>query len=105
VAWTSEQLAEAIAAVHRYGYHPAPMLYSSLLPYRPPVARKPATTPTTEIVRTPAYEAPVAPVEPATKFEAEPVPVLQALLDVTVWRSRPWWLRVAASVVVKRLNR
>ena len=34
----------------------------------------------------------------------EVVQVWQALLDVRVWRSRRWW-RVAASVVVKRLNR
>jgi hypothetical protein len=33
------------------------------------------------------------------------VPVWQALLDVQVWRSRPWWLRVAATLVVKRLGR
>jgi hypothetical protein len=32
-------------------------------------------------------------------------PVWQALLDVQVWRSRPWWWRLAASLVVKRLNR
>jgi hypothetical protein len=31
-------------------------------------------------------------------------PVWQALLDVTVWRSRPWWLRLAASIVVRRLG-
>jgi hypothetical protein len=38
--------------------------------------------------------------------DLEPVPTWQALLDVSVWRtSRPWWLRVAASLVVKRLNR
>jgi hypothetical protein len=37
--------------------------------------------------------------------EVEPVPVWQALLDLRVWRSRPWWLRVAASLVVKRLSR
>ena len=33
------------------------------------------------------------------------VPVWQALLDVTVWRTRPWWWRLAASLVVKRLRR
>jgi hypothetical protein len=38
-----------------------------------------------------------------TRSEVEPV--WQALLDIQVWRSRPWWLRVAASLVVKRLNR
>jgi hypothetical protein len=32
-------------------------------------------------------------------------PVWQALLDVTVWRSRPWWWRLAARLTVKRLNR
>ena len=37
--------------------------------------------------------------------EVEPVPVWQTLLDLRVWRSRPWWLRVAASLVVKRLSR
>jgi hypothetical protein len=35
----------------------------------------------------------------------ESVPAWQALLDVSIWRSRPWWWRVAASLVVKRLNR
>jgi hypothetical protein len=45
-----------------------------------------------------ATEAPVATPD-------EVVPVWQALLDVRVWRSRPWWWRLAASVVVKRLNR
>jgi hypothetical protein len=39
---------------------------------------------------------------PATKSEVEPV--WQALLDVTVWRSRPWRWRLAASIVVKRLK-
>jgi hypothetical protein len=32
-------------------------------------------------------------------------PVWRASLDVSVWRSRPWWLRVVASLVVKRLGR
>ena len=36
--------------------------------------------------------------------EVGPVRVWQAPLDVSVWRSRPWWLRVAASLVVKRLK-
>jgi hypothetical protein len=31
-------------------------------------------------------------------------PVWQALLDLRVWRTRPWWLRVAASLVVRRRN-
>ena len=48
--------------------------------------------------------APAAPTE-APSAVAGAVPTWQALLDVTVWRSRPWWLRVAASLVVKRLNR
>jgi hypothetical protein len=26
-------------------------------------------------------------------------------LDVTVWRSRPWWWRLAASLVIRRLGR
>ena len=45
---------------------------------------------------------PAAPEAPATKSEVEPV--WQALLDVSVWRSRPWWWRLAASLVVKRLG-
>jgi hypothetical protein len=80
------------------------MLYSSLLPYTPPKPPQPAST---EIVRTEPYEPPVAvaaaPEAPATKFEVGPV--WQALLDVSVWRSRPWWWRLAASLVVKRLGR
>jgi hypothetical protein len=30
------------------------------------------------------------------------VPVWQALLDIQMWRPRPWWIRLAASLVVKR---
>jgi len=41
---------------------------------------------------------------PTTKFEAEVVPVWQALLGVSVWRTRPWCWRLAASLVVKRLG-
>jgi hypothetical protein len=40
---------------------------------------------------------------PAAKSEVEPV--WQAVLDINVWRSRPWWWRLAASLVVKRLGR
>ena len=72
-------------------------------PLRP---SKPTTTPTTEIVRTPAYEAPVASevvLDPAPEH-TEVVPTWQALLDLRVWRTRPWWLRVAASLVVRRRN-
>ena len=72
--------------------------------------------PTTEIVPKAVHEAPAAPERvpaspelsgiPDTPLpEVGPGPMWQALLDVSVWRSRPWWLRVAASVVVKRLNR
>jgi hypothetical protein len=46
----------------------------------------------------------VAPVAaPVATVEVEPV--WQAVLDVTVWQSRPWWWRLAASLVVKRLGR
>lgn len=38
-----------------------------------------------------------------TRSEVEPV--WQVLLDVSVWRSRPWWWRLAASLVVRRLGR
>ena len=41
----------------------------------------------------------------ANRREQTDGPVWQALLDVSVWRSRPWWWRLAASLVVKRLNR
>jgi hypothetical protein len=40
---------------------------------------------------------------PATIANATVEPVWQALLDVSVWRSRRWWW-LAASLVVKRLN-
>jgi hypothetical protein len=112
VTYTVEQLAEAIAAAGRYGYRPPLWMFSSLRPYTPSKPPKPPTTESTEIVRTTSYEPPVAsaaapepPAVPATKVEAEVVPVWQALVDVTVWRSRPWWWRLAASLVVKRLNR
>jgi hypothetical protein len=36
---------------------------------------------------------------------SEVEPVWQVLLDVTVWRSRPWWLRVVVALVVRRLGR
>ena len=93
-----------IMRLSRFYYQPPPpWMYSSFAspPVRASAPPKPPTTPTTQIVHTPAYEAPVAPVEPATKFEAEVAPTWQALLDVTVWRSRPWW-RLAASIVVRR---
>ena len=65
---------------------------------------------TAEIVPAALTEAEASEVAPAAPTEAPSavagaVPTWQALLDVTVWRSRPWWLRVAASLVVKRLNR
>jgi hypothetical protein len=40
---------------------------------------------------------------PATTSEIDRV--WQVLLDIAVWRSRPWWWRLAASLVVKRLGR
>jgi hypothetical protein len=33
------------------------------------------------------------------------MPVWQALLDIQIWRTHPWWIRVVAKLVVKRLNR
>jgi hypothetical protein len=96
VTYTSEQLAAALEAAARYGYRPPPLVYSSLRPYKPPVPRKPRTLPTTEIVPEALTGPPVA---PATKFEVDvsssarsvlppDEPVWQALLDVSVWRSR-----------------
>jgi hypothetical protein len=40
---------------------------------------------------------------PPTESEVEPA--WQALLDVSVWWGRPWWLRLAASLVIRRLGR
>jgi hypothetical protein len=55
-----------------------------------------------DIVADPIPEYPSAIPEAPT---APDVPVWQALLDVQVWRPRPWWWRLAASLVVKRLSR
>jgi hypothetical protein len=56
-----------------------------------------------------ATEAPVTSEDPqvgtTVPSKSEVEPVWQALLDVSVWRSRPWWWPLAASLVVKRLNR
>ena len=108
-----EVLAAAMAKVSRDAYWwPSPWMYSSLL--RPSVPSKPPTTPTTEFARTTSYEAPVAVERPPVASEAvrahvreqEVVPTWKAVFDMTLWRtSRPWWLRIAATLVVKRLNR
>ena len=66
--------------------------------YRPP---EPPEPPTTEIVRT--EPSPVA-VQRHQEAPGEVRPVWQALLDISAWRSRRWW-RLAASLVVKRLDR
>lgn len=94
---SQQDVLNEIMRLSRFGYQPQPWMYSSLL--RPSKPSKPTTLPTTEIVRTPAYEAPVAPEQPA---EFEVVPVWQALLDVRVWRTRPWWWRLVGSIVVRR---
>jgi hypothetical protein len=115
VSPSPEQLAEALAAAARYAYRPPPLVYSSLRPYRPPVPSKPPTLPTTETeivpkglsgppVASEGSAVAVASVS-ANRREQTDGPVWQALLDVSVWRSRPWWWRLAASLVVKRLNR
>jgi hypothetical protein len=113
VSLSPEVLAAAMQKVARDSYWwPAPWMYSTLLPYRPPVASKPRREQTAEIVPKAAYEAPVtAEVAPAAVERYFPLgeitsePVWQARADITIWRPRPWWLRVAASLVVKRLNR
>ena len=56
-----------------------------------------------EVATRVATEAPVATGAPVASPGDEPV--WQALLDIQVWRTRPWWLRVVASLVVKRLGR
>jgi hypothetical protein len=105
VSLTAQQLADAMAVAARDTFRPPPpWAYSSFM--RSSAPSKPTTTPTTEIVRTPAYEAPVASevvLDPAPEH-TEVVPTWQALLDLRVWRTRPWWLRVAASLVVRRRN-
>jgi hypothetical protein len=101
VTYTSEQLAEALAAAARYGYRPPPLVYSSLRPYRPPVPPKPAST---EIVRTPAYEASAAVEDKEPPADLPEVPVWLLRVDISVWRSR-WFLRLVASFVVRRLGR
>ena len=99
MSYTSEQLAAALEAAARCNYRPPPMLYSSLRPYRPPVPRKPATTPTTEIVRTEPYEAPVAverrPVAPAA---VERLGGISMQLDIAVERRRSFWWRLVAKL-------
>jgi hypothetical protein len=92
VTYTPQQLAAALEAAARYGYQPPPLVYSSLLPYRPPVPRKPAST---EIVSTAVPMPPTVPVAAPeadlvapSPTKSEIVPVWQALLDVSVWRSR-----------------
>lgn len=53
-------------------------------------------------------EPPVGLVEPKITtqvIQPEIEPVWRVLLDVSVWRSHPWWWRLAASLVVKRLGR
>jgi hypothetical protein len=78
-------------------------MFSSLLrPYRPPEPPKPISAERLPVTNVPpALTANV----PAARFEAEVVPAWEAWLDIQVWRSRPWWLKVAASLVVKRLGR
>jgi hypothetical protein len=102
-----EVLAAAIARAARDTYRPPPpWMYSSL---RPAAPSKPPTI-TTEIVRSiEDRQPPAAPVAApaaarASNTRSEVEPVWQALVDVTVWRSRPWRLRVAASLVVRRRN-
>jgi hypothetical protein len=85
--------------------------------YRPPPPKRPAKPARADVV--PAWSSlppeaeMVAPPAPATRSNDSVTkrhadtplePVWQALLDVSVWCSRPWWLRVAASLVVKRLR-
>jgi hypothetical protein len=115
-----QDLLDALMKAPRFGYRPPPhpLFVSHLLrASAPPPPPTTPTTATTEIVPKglTAAPAPVA-AAPAAVEDKElevvqpevdllQVPVWQALLDVRVWRSRPWWLRVAASLVVKRLNR
>ena len=99
-----------IMRLSRFHYQaPQPWMYSSLVRQPPPV--KPRRVPTTEIVRTPAYEAPVAverpPAAPAAVEDENPSaelrqgPVWLLGADVSVWRTR-WFWRLAASLWVRR---
>lgn len=114
---TPQQLAEAMAVAARDTYRPPPpWMYSTLRPVAPPKPLTPPTLPTTEIVGTAVPTPPVASEVPAEvpaapdstvagATVAEVVPTWEALLDLRVWRSRLWWWRLAASLIVKRLNR
>jgi hypothetical protein len=108
VTHTPQQLAEAIAKaapVRWQLYRPFPTSLVSRTPSQKsqvPVSRD--ATPTQSLV---APEAPEASQLSVSKrhTEVEPAWQWQALLDIAVWRTRPWWLRVVASLVVKRLGR
>jgi hypothetical protein len=74
-------------------------LHAGKPPEPPHKPAAPSEPPTTGIVPAELYKAPAAVAAPATGFEVKPV--WQALLDVSVWRTRRWW-RMAASLVVRR---
>jgi hypothetical protein len=106
-------LADALAKASRDTYWPpapwwAPSSpWSSLMPPEPP--KPPAHTDVASRARSahtvtegPTVASRVNSVHAVTEFEV--VPVWQASLEVSVWRPR-WWFRLAASLVVKRLNR
>jgi hypothetical protein len=108
---TPTQLQQAMDASRPMPYTPW-WAISTLRPPPPVRPSEPPKPPPTEIVRTTSYQAPEAPAAvedtsylPSGQITSEVVPVWQALLDVSVWRSRPLWWRLAASLVVKRPNR
>ena len=58
MTYTSEQLADALAAAARYGYRPPPLVYSSLRPYRPPKPPRLSAPVSRDIVADPIPDVP-----------------------------------------------
>ena len=80
------------------GLRPPP-LPRPVPPVRPPIANATASLPEQADVGDSAVENATQNFNRNSAVE----PVWQALLDVRVWRSRPLWWRLAASLVVRRL--
>jgi hypothetical protein len=59
-----------------------------------------AQAPVTDLDSSRVSEAPVASRDDAARLGG-----VAMRLDIAVWRRRPWWWRLAASLVVRRLGR
>jgi hypothetical protein len=112
VTYSSEQLAEAIAAAGRYGYQPPSWMFSSLRPYTPPKLTGSLSTveitsekqpqrlsvPVSRDIVADSIPAEYVPAIPQPPVAAERLGGVTVQLDVALERRRSFWWRLVAKL-------